>query len=196
MNTPRFTAEASLYSSSGRYRTGRPAITLRARMNSLIAPARDEEIEVHGCHPGSQLVEYADGSWECKDDLGPWGGSGGIPGGPAPGGGGGPGPGPGEPPETPEIPEPQSNKPPTKKPYRPKDGKPCHAEIITDYGGDVIVFEPLINNGTYRYTGFPKYPYNCVSGDKTFACANHEFWDNKPDFRRWQACFNGHAKDW
>ena len=55
MNMPRFTAEVSLYKTSGHYRTGRQAINIPTRMISMIYPA--EVIENYGCAPGSYLVE-------------------------------------------------------------------------------------------------------------------------------------------
>jgi hypothetical protein len=88
MNTPKFTAEASLYKVSRRYRTGRHVLYLPARLNSPIHPAM-EKIEVHGCAPGSYLVEYDDGTWDCWSNPDPWWGGGGGSGTPGmPSGGG------------------------------------------------------------------------------------------------------------
>jgi hypothetical protein len=52
MNIPSFTAEASIYKTSGHYQTGRQAVNLPIETISSIYPARDEVIEVHSCAPG------------------------------------------------------------------------------------------------------------------------------------------------
>src|SRR5215831_6899205 len=60
MNLPRFTAEASLYKTSGQYRTGRHTVNPSAQIVSPIWPAAREQegeiINVHGCPPGSIAV--------------------------------------------------------------------------------------------------------------------------------------------
>src|SRR4030095_1061815 len=106
MTMPRFTAEASLYRTNGHYRTGRNshAVNSSAQMISPIHPAR-EKIEVHGCAPGSYLVDNGDGTWDCWSNPDPWGGGGGgsgtsgvlFEGEPGGGGGGGLGTGTGDP---------------------------------------------------------------------------------------------------
>jgi hypothetical protein len=78
MNIPSFTAEASLYKTSGYYQTGRRMLNLRRQMNGAIYPAMmKEDIEVHGCAPGSTLWEDGD-DWGCNPiDFGGFGGGGG-----------------------------------------------------------------------------------------------------------------------
>jgi hypothetical protein len=78
MNIPRFTAEASLHKTSGHYQTGSPAVYLRKQANSAIYPAMmKEDIEVHGCAPGSILWEDG-GDWGCNPiDFGGLDGGGG-----------------------------------------------------------------------------------------------------------------------
>src|SRR5438128_2215031 len=115
MNMPRFTGEASLYKTSGHYRTGRNrgAIHLAARMISPIYPAEinvgHETIPVHSCAPG-----WTDYGGTCFPDplTEPSSGSGGDPGEPG-GEGGGPGGGVGGGPMTPP------KKPRPKRPLRP-----------------------------------------------------------------------------
>jgi hypothetical protein len=60
MNMPRFTAETSLYKTSGHYRTGRPTVDPSAQTVGPIWPAAKEQegeiINVHGCPPGCYEV--------------------------------------------------------------------------------------------------------------------------------------------
>ena len=112
MATLKFSAEASLYVSSGRYRTGGHALSLFRRMNSLRLALDESEvpIEVPGetipiqdCRPG--WIKLADGS--CIRDPSLPGGGGFPPGTPGEPGGEGPhGPG-GETPEPSETPRPE-----------------------------------------------------------------------------------------
>jgi hypothetical protein len=62
MNLPDFTAEESLVPTVGRYRANARAVGQFSRSIGKILPA--EVINVHGCAPGSVLVESGD-SWDC-----------------------------------------------------------------------------------------------------------------------------------
>jgi hypothetical protein len=76
MTMPKFTGEASLYQTSGQYRTDRHAISSAARITETIHPA--EIIEVGGCHPGTFRVDLPNGGYECWSQAEPWlGGEGG-----------------------------------------------------------------------------------------------------------------------
>jgi hypothetical protein len=196
MNMAGFTAEVSLCRSSGHYRTGRLALNISAQM---IYPARDEVIIVRGCAPGSDLVEYGDGTWGCEAPD-PWPGSGGGSGVPAPGGGAGPGPGGGGGPgpvQPPDRPQPQGEKPPIRKPYHPREGDPCHAENILMQGSNVLDWSTAVRTGEYKYNPDParKKKYNCVDPktDKIEWCLNNsgpiEYSDGT---RRWLLCFDDH----
>jgi hypothetical protein len=95
MNMPRFAAEASLYKTSGQYRTGRYVTHPSARIASPIYPALragdGEVINVHSCLPGYALWESGD-QWGCTLVEPPTGGGDdGVPTGgyDGPGGGGG-----------------------------------------------------------------------------------------------------------
>ena len=81
MNMPGFNADATLYKTSGHYQTSRNMINLPTQMGSAIYAAMMEQIDIHGCAPGSTLWEEG-GDWGCIPDE-PFGGGGG-------GGGGGP----------------------------------------------------------------------------------------------------------
>jgi hypothetical protein len=88
MNIPAFTAEASLYKTSGHYRTGRHRINSSAQTGSPVRPAAREQegeiINVHGCPPGSIAVgEQPNITCVFIPGGGAGGGNGGIP----PGGG-------------------------------------------------------------------------------------------------------------
>jgi hypothetical protein len=72
VNAASFTAEASLYKTSGHYRTGRHALNLSPQMISMIYPARDVVIEVGGCLPGTYKVENPDGTYDCWTNPDPW----------------------------------------------------------------------------------------------------------------------------
>ena len=105
MNMVGFTAEASLYKTSGHYQTGRSrhAVNLSAHMISTIFPAR-EIIEVHDCAPGGILWE--DGADRGCTYYGPSGGGEGEGAGTPTGGGGGGGGGkrpPKAPPKKPPV---------------------------------------------------------------------------------------------
>lgn len=100
MKLPQFTAEESLLPTIGYYRTNARAVGCsdKAAGNILLA-ATSETIEVHGCAPGSVLIESGD-SWDCLPrSLVDWlldpGGGGVTP--PIPPGGGGGGGGGGTP---------------------------------------------------------------------------------------------------
>jgi hypothetical protein len=143
MNMPKFTAVAALYQTSGQYRTGRrsDAIHVAARMTEAIHPARDV-IEVHGCAPGSYLVEHSDGTWECWSNPDPWWGSDGD-------GGGSPGAG-GEP-FGDKPPRGGGGKPPKDKPkkspkrqFKPTIGGKCKGDGVVD--GKIVV----IDKGNYE----------------------------------------------
>jgi hypothetical protein len=98
MNMPSFTAEASLFKTSGHYQTTRNAINLAAHTGCTIEPAlgiSDEgPIEVHSCRPGT--VQIGEGqNMVCVDPSDPFGtrghdggGGGGGDGVPTDGGGG------------------------------------------------------------------------------------------------------------
>jgi len=87
---PRFTAEASLYKTSGHYRTGR--VNLSAEMIRTIHPAR-EVIEIHDCPPGESRLGGTGPCWPdplTEPSVGQGGessGSGGAGEGSGPGGG-------------------------------------------------------------------------------------------------------------
>ena len=97
MNLPQFTAEKSLLPTTGYYRTNTRALGRSTRDAGNILQARtDEVIEVHGCAPGSVLIESGS-SWDCiPRSLFDWlfdqGGGGVTPPIPPGGGGGGGGP--------------------------------------------------------------------------------------------------------
>jgi hypothetical protein len=63
MDTPAFTAEASLYRTRRHYQTSkyRPAINSRG-ISSIWPDMKAEEIDVHGCLPGYTLWESG-GEW-------------------------------------------------------------------------------------------------------------------------------------
>jgi len=65
MRLPQFTAEESLLSSTGYYRTNAGAVGGSVGCASSIVPAEaGEVIDVHGCAPGSVLIESGS-SWDC-----------------------------------------------------------------------------------------------------------------------------------
>jgi hypothetical protein len=127
MHEPRFTAESSLYRTSACYRTADTA----ARAIGAIQPA--EIIEVHGCAPGTDIVEWDDGTWSCEPvGPNPWGGGGGS---------GGPGTveerdGNDGPPRGGEGKRPPSKPPRKPKRWPPRLGRDCEAKDIP--GGDVM----------------------------------------------------------
>ncbi len=76
MNVPTFTAECSLYKTSGHYQTSRNAIKLARHTGDTIDPAlgiSDEgPIEVHSCRPG--FVQIGEGqNMVCVDPTDPFG---------------------------------------------------------------------------------------------------------------------------
>jgi len=87
MNMPRFTAQASLYQTSGHYQTGRYAVNLPTQTIGVIYPAlpKDEVgevIDVYGCNPGffevgsgANMTCVLDPSW-AGGEGGPSGGEG------------------------------------------------------------------------------------------------------------------------
>jgi hypothetical protein len=179
-----FSAEASLYVSSGHYRTGEQALSSFREMNRL-RPAvgrgevppdviGHEVINVVGyiCPPG--WTDLGGGAcWPPPLTESPSGGgeSPGTPGVPVEGGP--PGPGVGGPPE---WPEPQQ-KPPKKRRFNPTEGGKCYADEIR---GDKAIFVP---KGKYtRLPGDiwfccdPKPPNECIQcqpeGKDDGACAN------------------------
>ena len=160
MTMPKFTGEASLYQTSGHYQTDSQALHGAARMTEAIHPARDEVIEVGGCHPGTYKVELPDGSYECWSNPDPWSGgegsggsqgAGGEPGveKPPPGGGGTP---PKDKPDKPRrIKTIRKVTPP--KGYKPKEGRTCYGlrtEITA--GGDPIIWDDPFK-GKYTRAG-------------------------------------------
>jgi hypothetical protein len=164
MNMPRFTAEVSLYKTNGYYQTGREAINLSGEMIRTIHAAM-EKIEVHSCAPGSYLVEYGDGTWDCWTNPDPWGGSGGGGGMPGSGGGepggGGPGGGvggstPHKKPIRPAPPTPWTKSGCTSQQAQSEKAKPCHSKIDQD----------LMNNVKNRH-------YFRCEGSKMECCQNH-----------------------
>jgi hypothetical protein len=185
MNLPGFTAEAALYQTSGQYRAGRYATTLAAQMTRAIYPAR-EVIEVHSCRPGSSLVEYDDGTWECLPNEEPgWGGGPGAAGyGGEPGGGGSAGRPSKKPPKRPP-------KPPRKDIFRPEQGKPCHAEVTTEGGGT----EEIISKGSYHFfpSEGPAYGWWCnydsPAQSRIAHCNTKEV---KGGVTKTIRCYNGH----
>jgi hypothetical protein len=65
MTMPAFTAEESLLPSTGYYRTNTRAAGRSARdAGNILTAAAAEVIEVHGCAPGSVLIESGS-SWDC-----------------------------------------------------------------------------------------------------------------------------------
>jgi hypothetical protein len=196
MKLPRFTAEAALYQTSGCYRTGRHsyAIHVAARMAEAIHPAK-EVIEVHGCSPGSFLVEYDDGTWDCLPNEEPMGGGGGgAPfGGGEPSGGGGAGRPSKKPPKRPPTPP-----RPKKKVYAPTQGAPCHAELI-ETSGDVVFTEQITSKGDYVEIGpsDPQPGWHCAytdpGGPRTAHCNEVKVEGGSTKRIR---CYNGHDKEW
>jgi len=61
MNMPGFNADATLYKTSGHYQTSRNMINLPTQMGSAIYAAMMEQIDIHGCAPGSTLWPIAVG---------------------------------------------------------------------------------------------------------------------------------------
>ena len=125
MNMPGFTADATLYKTSGRYQTSRNMINLPTQM---IYAA--EVIEVHGCRPGTlQLGEGED--MVCIDPNDPWDGHDGgegPPGGGPSGGGPSQGGGGGTPPKRPPKP------PPKEPPPKPLPYRDCTENEIASFG--------------------------------------------------------------
>ena len=75
MNIPSFTADASLYKTSGHYRSSRPAINSQRQTKGLIYPAVPNEgtYNINGCAPGKVLWGQTDGGeygvdWGCADN--------------------------------------------------------------------------------------------------------------------------------
>jgi hypothetical protein len=198
MTMPKFTGEAALYQTSGQYRTPRHsyATHLVVRTTDTILPARDEVIEVHGCAPGSYVVEHSDGTWECWSNPDPWwggeggGGSqgaGGEPGGekPPPGGGGAP---PKDKPNKPPIKKHfiESSEPP-KKGFNPKEGRTCYGlKLEIAAGGDPIIWDDPFKG---KYTSSADGGWNCrpKSGDD-LKCNVKHVWNNG-DIDK-QYCYN------
>jgi hypothetical protein len=103
MNIPGFSAETSLYKTSGRYQIGRQVINLPTQMNGIIHLAMEKDINIFGCAPGSTMFGQGE-DWYCVPDPSWDGGedpgtpSGPFDGGDGGGGGGGSGSGGTEPP--------------------------------------------------------------------------------------------------
>ncbi len=139
MNMPRFTAEDSLYKTSGHYQTGRHAINSSMQMNGTIHSAviddgREEVIVIVGEAPSSPW-----GPWVFGGGVtGPLGG-GGTPSGGGESGGGGPGVGGGGVPfEKPKI---DLDKPVLNgcsvNQLNSKAAKPCNKKVDDDLNGGV-----------------------------------------------------------
>jgi hypothetical protein len=185
-NMPGFTAEDSLYRTNGHYASFGlwRTINWSARECDSISPA--ETIEVHGCAPGSYLVDNGDGTWDCWSNPDPWGGGGGGGGAGAPGvpsdssGGGGGKPPKGRPPNKPR------STPPKK--YTPKNGQPCYVEQSVTSGNVTIIDVYL--NGTYQRRGQKAWFCNTDDGGNSAPCIDSWIDGNgdKNTFR----CYNGH----
>ena len=72
MTLPKFTAEASLYTTSGHHLLNRNSNDRKMTNAIHLAMMKDETIEVHGCAPGSVLVDDGD-DWYCISDTSPTG---------------------------------------------------------------------------------------------------------------------------
>lgn len=132
MNIPGFTAEDSLYKTSGHYRTGRPAFTSLTQAIRAFHPAA-EVIVVYGCPPGYTLWE-AGGEWGCTLVEPPVGGGGE---GPMPSGGGGGGGG--------GTPRPKPKPRPTPEEVaKAREVGRCRARCQSAHTGDVMkcAFDP------------------------------------------------------
>jgi hypothetical protein len=151
-DVPDFTAQASLYRSSGHYRTGRHARNLPRRTNSLrLALDEGEVIVVRDCRPG--FIKLGEGV--CVRDPSLPGGGGAPPGPPDEPGAEPPPPpggGPGEPPE----PVPHGTKP---KNFNPKKDAKCHS-----------TYPIKIDDGTYGLYSEPDIWACCVTRGGSFAC--------------------------
>ncbi len=186
MNMPRFTAEDSIYKTNGHYisYSNRHAINMPAQKIDSISPA--ETIEVHGCAPGSYLVDNGDGTWDCWSNPDPWwggGGDSGAPGVPSDSGGGGGGGGVGKQPKRPP------NKPPKTPPkkYSPKRGQPCYVEQSVT-SGDVTITDVYLNG---KYSSTPKgWRCDTLDGENSAYC-NDTWADSNGDKRAFR-CYNGH----
>jgi hypothetical protein len=175
VNMPRFTAEASLYKTSGHYRTGR--VNLSAEMIRTIHPAR-EVIEIHDCPPGESRLGGTGPCWPdplTEPSVGQGGessGSGGAGEGSGPGGGVSHG----KPPK--DKPKPPGRSLPKRPPkdYRPERGKPCHAVQFQDVGDGVVSSEIKVANGTYYFTsGPPGDGWECSSDRDGAAYCNNRY---------------------
>jgi hypothetical protein len=165
---PRFTADASLYKTSGQYRTGRRTVNRSAQTAGPIWPAVKEQegevIHVHSCAPGWTDIGgtcWPDPLTEPEAGGGEPGVPGGSPGGESgePGGGGGVSNPPKTPPKRPPRPP---------KDFKPDEGKPCHAELVTGWGEEVEITEPVVTEGTYwnRYIPPRAGEWRCISTKK------------------------------
>jgi hypothetical protein len=207
MNTPSFTAEVSLYRSSGRYRTGRPATTLPTRMNyrtgrharnlprrtnSLrLALDEGEVIVVRDCRPG--WVKLSEGVCVRDPSLPGGGAPPGTPDEPGaeppppPGGGTGPG----QPPDKP-VPE-KTPTQPIRKPYNPREGNPCHAEYILMEGTNAKDWRTIVKTGKYAKVVGGEYKFVCedAANGKILECRNGKpiVGDDNVD---WRLCFDAH----
>jgi hypothetical protein len=155
MNMPRFTAEASLYQTSGHHQTGRNrcAIHLAARMAETITPADipsevpidvpgEETIVLHGEAPPCPFGWKNVGGTCVLEGSGGGPGTVGEPGGEGGGPGGGVG---GGPMTTPKLPKPPRKSPKTGTPFKPKADAECHAIRFFEGGN----FNTVINRGSY-----------------------------------------------
>jgi hypothetical protein len=183
MNLPRFTGEASLYQTSGQYRTGRHASSFRTPMISGIYPSRDEVIEIHSCPPG-----WTDYGGTCFPDplTEPSSGSGTSSGGPGGGGQGGvPGPG-----GTGSEQTPQPHTTPKPKRYKPEKGKPCYVERSVTSGGVTITDE--IFEGKYVTNADDKWMCDNSEESKIEFCPSKTYtdWPSK-GYETVTHCYNG-----
>ena len=186
MNMPGFTAEASLYKTSGHYRTSRQAINSPTQM---IGPIHLAVINDPG--PGEKVVIVEKWPPDAWDPLEPWtGGQTTGPGTSGPGGGGtgsetGGGTGSADPMQTPKSGQPP--KPPTN--YNPKKtGTKCRGRNITDYGKGVIVTDEIWNG---EYTKAPLSGAWMCSADGHRAICWPKEWGGSDPWERGE-CWDGH----
>jgi hypothetical protein len=201
MTMPKFTAEASLYQTSGQYRTGRQTIYSSLRPISSIYPTVSrgeapidvpgEEIPVHGCAPGwidiggmcwpAPLTEPSSGGGSAA----PGGGSSGS----GPGGGVGGG---GTPPK--DKPKPpikkkfivDTEKVPPKKGFKPKQGGTCYGlKLEIGAGGDPIIWDDPFKGKYDRHRD----SWQCVpkTGD-SLNCNEKDVWNNGDEDIKY--CYN------
>ena len=167
MNLPGFAADASLYKTSGHYRTGQRPINLPAQhMGTLRLSAIDV--------PGEVIIIEDDAPWSPPS----WGGhtGPGTSGGAGDTGGGEPGAG-----GDGGIPSKTPHKPPIVKRYSPKKGQPCWVEQ-TDTSGHITV----LMNGKYSVNDEDR--WICENPTKTNYCV-------QTYHGTVVQCYNGHSPE-